>query len=73
VLLDLRRPADPPEILSASAAAIWSAIDGIADREAIALQIAADYNMRIDDVSGDVFAFLDHLAELGLIEPVAES
>ncbi|WP_239805184.1 PqqD family protein [Croceicoccus hydrothermalis] len=53
--------------LRESGLAIWTAIDGARDRDAIVAVVADDYGVAPGDVAHDVIAFLDSLSDAGLI------
>lgn len=68
VLLDLSASVDEPRILSDSGSSIWRSIDGKRDDAAIVDAIAAAYGLEPDEVRADVYAFLEELSSLGLVE-----
>lgn len=69
VLLDLSQAQDEPRVLSASASAVWRAVDGNRNDAEVAAAVADWYSVATDVVAADVYAFLDELARLRLIEP----
>ena len=50
-----------------SGLAIWTAINGARDRDAIVTVVADDYDVSPRDVEHDVLAFLDSLTDAGLV------
>ncbi|QQN72906.1 PqqD family protein [Croceicoccus sp. YJ47] len=50
-----------------SGLAIWTAIDGVRDRDAIVTVVADDYDVAPGDVEADVLAFINSLTDAGLI------
>jgi hypothetical protein len=67
VLVDLRHPADPPQILNGSAATIWLAIDGQRDDEAVIDHVAEAYGVERVEVAEQVRSFLADLDARGLL------
>jgi hypothetical protein len=53
--------------LEGTARAVWLAIDGTRDREAIARELAESFDAPLDAVLADCARFLDDLAAAGLI------
>jgi hypothetical protein len=69
VVLDLRRIDDPrPCQLEGTALAVWRAIDGVRDRDAVVAVLAADYAVEVGDIGADIDGFLVELERLGLVE-----
>lgn len=69
-LVDLRNLAAPPVVLEASAARIWSVIDGLLTTDDVVEAVAGSFGIATADVRDDVVAFLGTLAAAGLIEEV---
>lgn len=67
VLIELTRPADPPQILNGSAAAIWLAVDGQRDEDAVIDHVAHAYGVEGVEVAADVRTFLAELDARGLL------
>lgn len=55
--------------ITASAALVWEACDGVATRAAITARLAEVYDAPSEVIARDVDALLDHLGEAGLLEP----
>jgi hypothetical protein len=72
-MIDLDRLADPPMVLEGTAAAIWAAIDGRRTVAEVVDLVAEEYALAADDIRTDVEAFLDDLAERGLVRPAEDS
>ncbi len=53
--------------LTGTAAAIWSAIDGSRDRDALVQAMAAQFGTAPDVIASDVDTFLDQLAAAGFV------
>lgn len=66
-LIDLDEAAHPPRILHGPAAAVWQAVDGARDLTTLCEQVAAEFDLRGDDVRDDVVSFLESLASQGLV------
>ena len=67
-MLDLRELAKAPVILEETAAAIWSAVDGMRDEEAIVGEVAQQYRVEPTEVAEQVARLLTQLASMNLIE-----
>lgn len=67
VAVDLERTPDIPQILSASASAVWNAIDGERSDDAIVTEVAEAYGIAPAQIEGDVLQFLTEMADSGLI------
>ncbi|MFL6135462.1 MAG: PqqD family peptide modification chaperone [Nocardioidaceae bacterium] len=66
-VLHLGRLEEAPMILTGTAAAIWEAVDGTGDDEAVASRVAARYDVEASDIRNQVLTFLRHLASCHLI------
>ena len=69
VLLPLDRLEELPLVLIGSSAAIWHAVDGARDADAVVETVANAFDLSPEAVEDDVRAFLDDLAARGLIAP----
>jgi len=67
VVLDLDRLDELPLVLTGSAAAVWSAIDGSRDEEGICAEVAEGFGVETDEVRAHVSEFLGDLAGRDLI------
>ena len=67
VVLDLDRLDEPPLVLTDSATAVWSAIDGSRDEEGICAEVAGAFEVDTDRVRHHVLEFLGDLADRHLI------
>ncbi len=67
-LVDLARLAEPPRVLEGSAAVIWQAVDGERTPAEVVRSVAASFEAEPGDIEVDVVAFLESLADAGLIE-----
>jgi hypothetical protein len=56
--------------LTTSAAIVWQACDGAHTTDAMAEELVAVYEAPADVIAVDVRALLEHLSEIGLLEPV---
>ena len=63
----LGRPDEPPVVLTGTAAAIWDAVDGARDDEAVASSVADLYGVPVDEIRHEVLTFLQHLASCRLL------
>jgi hypothetical protein len=70
VLVDLTRPADPPQIFNGSAATIWLAVDGQRDEDAVVAHVAQAYGVEGVEVAVEVRTFLGELDARGLLSPL---
>lgn len=69
VVLDLRSLDDQrPLVIEGSALAVWRAIDGVHDRDAIVAAVAAEYRVEVGVVVHDVDALLVELRRRGLLD-----
>jgi hypothetical protein len=59
--------------LNASAALVWTALDGSGARDAIVSRLADVYDASADVIARDTDACLAHLASLGLLEPIRDA
>src|SRR4051812_48543576 len=57
----------PPVLLTGTAARIWAAVDGARDDEAVASEVAARYDVPVEEIRTEVLTFLRHLASCQLI------
>jgi glycerate kinase len=53
--------------LEGTARAVWQAIDGSRDREAIVDHLAAEFSAPSEQIAGDTNAFIDELVAAGLV------
>jgi len=67
VVLDLDRLDLLPVVLTDTAAAIWQAVDGERDDEAVIAQVAEEFEIDADEVREQILAFLEDLAARDLI------
>jgi len=66
-IVTLARLQDPPVLLTGTAARIWAAVDGARDDEAVASEVAARYDVPVEEIRTEVLSFLQHLAACQLI------
>jgi hypothetical protein len=66
-IVTLSRLEDPPVVLTGTAASIWAAVDGARDDEAVACEVAARYDVPVEEIRTEVLTFLQHLASCQLI------
>jgi Coenzyme PQQ synthesis protein D (PqqD) len=66
-IVTLTRLEDRPLVLTGTAASIWAAVDGARDDDAVASEVAARYDVPVEQIRTDVLTFLQHLASCQLI------
>jgi Coenzyme PQQ synthesis protein D (PqqD) len=66
-LLDLTRLNEPPVVLTHSAAAIWDAVDGRRDEDAVVTRVAEGFDVPAAEIREHVSAFLEDLASCHLL------
>jgi hypothetical protein len=67
VVLDLDHLDRAPYVFEATAAQIWSHIDGVCSEREIVTALARVYDAPVEALARDVRAFLDQLEGLGLV------